>query len=177
MLRSDERISRFSCNVSIAPADKAVKVNEPDKDAEKIGVIGFNRSALPSRATCRRWLSALAYSDQTMTTTPESKTMMTNQAKTMRDVVAELRQHSVGALLELFEIDVAIGEVTLNARLLSAAMREFLAEIEQVASGGAPSDRLQALAKYARSATQMADGQARALEELKGGFDAWGIVP
>lgn len=112
-----------------------------------------------------------------MTTTPESKTIMTNQTKTMRDVVAELRQHSVGALLELFELDVAIGEMVLNAQLLSAAMREFVAEIEQLASAEASTIRLQALAKYARSATQTAEGQATALEQLKGGIDAWGIVP
>lgn len=111
-----------------------------------------------------------------MTTTPESKTIMKNQTSTMREVVAELREHSVGALLELFELDVAVGEMAFNARLLSAAMREFVAEIEQVASAQAPAGRMQALAKYARSAAQTAEGQATALEQLKGGLDAWGIV-
>jgi hypothetical protein len=111
-----------------------------------------------------------------MTTTPESKTM-TKETRTMRDVVSELREHSVGALLELFELDVAIGEVALNARLVSATMREFLAQIEQVASAEAPPGRLEVLAKYVRSATQMTDGQAIALERLKAALDAWGLVP
>ena len=105
------------------------------------------------------------------------KGQMNNQSKTMREVVAEVREHSVGALLELVELDVAVGEVVLNAQLLSAAMREFSAEIEQLGREEMPAARLQALANYARSATQTAEGQVNALKQVKSGLDAWGIMP
>lgn len=104
---------------------------------------------------------------------------MTHQDKTMKAVVAELREHSVGALLELFELSVAVGETTLNAQRLSAAMREIAAEAVQLAEASAtPSAsarRLQWLAEFARTTSTTAEVHASALVELKRGLAVWGI--
>lgn len=103
---------------------------------------------------------------------------MTSQGKSMKDVVAELRRDSVGALVELFELDVAVGEIALNAHGLAAAVRELAAEAKQLATTpGVPSPaRLQALASYASSASTTAESQAMALAELRRGLAAWRIA-
>ena len=96
----------------------------------------------------------------------------------MKDVVAELRRESVGALLELYELDVAVGEITLSARGLCAAVRELAEEAQQLAKtpGLASPARFQALALYAGSASMTAEAQATALVELRRGLAAWSIA-
>ena len=102
---------------------------------------------------------------------------MTHENKTMKEVVAELRHHSVGALLELFELSVAVGETTLTAQRVSAAVREIAAEAAQLAgaSTDASARRLQWLAEFARTTSTSAEVQASALVELKRGLAEWGI--
>ena len=104
---------------------------------------------------------------------------MTNENKTMKDVVAELREQSVGALLDLFELDFAVGELALAAQRLSAAVREIAAEAAQLANAPAATspDRHQALAEYASNVSNTADAQAAALAELKRGLAGWNIAP
>ncbi|HXK20417.1 MAG TPA: hypothetical protein VNG33_21555 [Polyangiaceae bacterium] len=91
--------------------------------------------------------------------------------------MAELREHSVGALLELFELSVAVGETTLNAQRVCAAVRELAAEAAQLAeaSSSVPARRLQGLAEFARTTATTAELQASALVELKLGLADWGI--
>jgi len=103
---------------------------------------------------------------------------MNSQSKSMKDVVVELRQESVGALLELFELDFAVGEIALSALSLRAAARELAEEAEQLAKtpGVASPARLQALASYASRASTTAEAQATALAELKRGLAAWSIA-
>lgn len=103
---------------------------------------------------------------------------MTSESKSMKDVVVELRRESVGALLELFELDVAVGELGLGAHSLNAAIRELAEETQQLAKapGLASPARLQALAAYASSVSTNADAQKMALAELKRGLAAWCIA-
>ncbi len=103
---------------------------------------------------------------------------MTSQSKSMKDVVAELRRESVGALLELYELHVAVGEMTVSARGLYAAVRELAEEAKQLAQtpGLASPGRLQALASYASTASTKAESQAIALVELGRGLAAWSIA-
>ena len=102
---------------------------------------------------------------------------MDNQIKMMKDVVARLREESVGALLELFELDVAVGEMTLSASRLSAGFREVAAETALLADAPALASpkRLRNLADYARNLSANADAQAAALAELARGLTAWSI--
>jgi hypothetical protein len=93
----------------------------------------------------------------------------------MKDVVVELRRGSVGALLEIYEVTVAVGEVALSAHQLHAAVRELAEDVQQLGKspGVASPGRLQALALYASSA---AEAQATTLVDLKRGLDAWSIA-
>jgi hypothetical protein len=103
---------------------------------------------------------------------------MTSQCKSMRDVVAELRRESVGALLELYELDVAVGEITVSARGLYAALRELAEETAQLAGtpGLVSPGRLRALASQASNVSSKAESQALALVELGRGIAAWSIA-
>lgn len=102
---------------------------------------------------------------------------MSNHKKTMKDVVVDLRRDAVSALLELFELDVAIGEVRVGAHSLAAALHEIAAETLHLAE--TPSltteTRLRALAEHASNASRTADTQANALAELSKGLKAWSI--
>ena len=102
---------------------------------------------------------------------------MTSQSKTMKEVVAELRRESVSALLEIYELDVAVGELTLTAHQLRAAVRELAEEAQELAKtpGLASPGKLEAFALYARGASITAESQALALAELKQGLAAWSI--
>lgn len=75
--------------------------------------------------------------------------------------MAELRQHSFGALLELFELDAAVGEVALGAKGLSAAVREIAEEATQLASEPAKASPARASTRgLPRKVSQTAEEQA-----------------
>jgi hypothetical protein len=100
---------------------------------------------------------------------------MANQTETMQAVVARLRQEGAAALLDFFELHVAIGELVFAAQSLSAAVREIAEESAQLAStpGLASLGRLRALADYARTTSSTAEAQSVALGEIKRGLDGW----
>lgn len=105
--------------------------------------------------------------------------IMNSPGKTMKDVVAELRRGSVGALLELFELDVALGEVTLAAQSVAAAVQQMADEAQglvrapQLATG----ERLETLATCAKVASTITRAQLAALTELRSEVAGWGISP
>lgn len=105
--------------------------------------------------------------------------MTYTNCKTMKEVVSQLREGSAEALLELFELHVALGEVMLNAQVLSAVATEIASEITQLADAPelASSQRLRELAKAAAKTSEVVDGQSRALAEMQRGLDAWSIAP
>jgi hypothetical protein len=97
----------------------------------------------------------------------------------MKEVVARLREDSVEALLEVFELDVAVGELVLAAQTLAALANDLAGEAAQLADTPllASSARLRSLADGARRASETAQTQAGSLLQLKYGLDAWNIVP
>lgn len=98
--------------------------------------------------------------------------------KTMKEVVSQLREGASEALFELFELHVAVGELVLNAQVLSAVAKELATESGQIADRPelALSERLRDLAKAATKTSEVIDGQTRALGELQRGLDAWNIA-
>lgn len=102
---------------------------------------------------------------------------MTKHNKTMKDVVAALRRESAGALLELFELDVAVGELVLINQRLCANLRELAEDADQLAKapGLVSPARLVALAATASSTSATAVDQTTAFDELKRGLAAWSI--
>lgn len=105
------------------------------------------------------------------------ETTMTKHNKTMKDVVAALRRESAGALLELFELDVAVGELVLINQRLCANLRELAEDADQLAKapGLVSPARLVALAATASSTSATAVDQTTAFDELKRGLAAWSI--
>lgn len=103
---------------------------------------------------------------------------MDSQGKGMKDVVAELRRESVAALLELFELDVALGEITLSAQSVSASLEEMAEQAQQLAltPGLVSPQRLEVLAAAAKVASSLASSQLAALTELKRELDRWAIA-
>ena len=97
--------------------------------------------------------------------------------KTMKAVVADLRRDSVGALLELFELDVALGEVTLAAQSVAAAVDEIAEEAQALVTTPhlGPAQRLETPAACAKVASSLARSQFAALTELRRGVAGWGI--
>jgi hypothetical protein len=104
---------------------------------------------------------------------------MSDHCKTMKEVVARLREDGVEALLEIFELDVAVGELTLSALGLAARLSEVAGELDQLAGSPplASPARLRSLADSTRKASDGAQAQASILLELKHGLDAWSITP
>ena len=103
---------------------------------------------------------------------------MTNPPQSMRAVVAALRQIGAPALLEIMELQIAVGEMELGAQSLRAAVREIAAESADLsaAPGLVSPARLRALADYAGKANATAEQQAAALQEIKGGLAAWNLA-
>src|SRR5690242_2746587 len=99
-------------------------------------------------------------------------------SKTMQEVVSQLRDGGAEALLELFELHIAVGELVLNFRLLSAVASEIAIDCSELASAPelATSERLRELAKGAAKTSDVIDGQAKALFEIQRGLDAWNIA-
>ncbi|HKY34649.1 MAG TPA: hypothetical protein VJN18_01810 [Polyangiaceae bacterium] len=99
--------------------------------------------------------------------------------KTMKEVVAQLRAGASEALLELFELHVAVGEVTFNTQVLSAAAVEVATEAMQLADApeSASRERLRELAKVATQMSEVVSGQSRAFDQIQRGLDAWEIAP
>lgn len=98
--------------------------------------------------------------------------------KTMKDVVSYLREVAAGALLELFELHIAMGELTFNAQVLSATAAAIAEEINQLADAPelASRERLRELAKAASKTSEVVDAQAKAFAEIQRGLDAWNIA-
>jgi hypothetical protein len=103
---------------------------------------------------------------------------MITSGMSMKDVVAVLRRDAVGCLLELYELDVAVGELVVSGSGLRAALQELAGEARQLAdlTGAVPSERLRALTTYAVSASSNGDAHARALQDLERGLNAWSIA-
>jgi hypothetical protein len=101
---------------------------------------------------------------------------MTNHERTMKEVVAGLRERSADALAELHELDFAVHEMVTTAHRLAAALREIAGEAEQLAQAGslAPK-RLVCLRDYARLASVTAAGHAGAFSQLELGIKSWGL--
>jgi hypothetical protein len=100
------------------------------------------------------------------------------EKKTMNEVVAELRQESVGALLELFELHVAVGEIALATQTLAAGVRELAAETAALADSPqlASPDRLGNLATFARKVCGTAEAELTAIDQLRQGLATWDIT-
>lgn len=96
----------------------------------------------------------------------------------MKEVVSQLREGSAEALLELFELHVAMAELGGNVQVLSAAAEAIAAEITLLADAPnlASRERLRGLANAATKASAVMAGQARGVSDLLGVIDAWGIV-
>lgn len=98
--------------------------------------------------------------------------------KKMKDVVSQLRQGAAEALLELFELHIAVGELALNVQVLSALAVEVAAECTELAEAPEPGSR-ERLRELASAATKMKDattGQRLAFEQIQRGLDAWDIA-
>jgi hypothetical protein len=97
----------------------------------------------------------------------------------MEDVVRDLREHSVGALLELFELHVAFGEVLLTAQALAPAFREIAFEMDCLAEdpSAATPLRLEKIKTRVSQLADIADAHLGALREIKAGLDAWKLAP
>ena len=104
--------------------------------------------------------------------------MTYTNCKTMKEVVAQLREGPAEALLDLFELHVALGELVLNAQVLSAVATEIATEITQLASAPelASSERLHELAKAATKTSEVMDCQSRTLSKVQRGLEAWNIA-
>ncbi len=100
------------------------------------------------------------------------------EGKTMREVVAQLRAGAAEALLELFELHIALGELVLNAQVLSAVTAEVAEEMGRFAGEAEPTsrERLQEVAKVASKASGVAELQAKALSEIQRGLEGWNIT-
>ena len=98
--------------------------------------------------------------------------------KTMKEVVSQLRNGAAEALIELFELHISVGELMLNAQVLSAVARELATEFMQLADAPVLTsiERLQEVAKAAAKTSEVVDGQYRALGEIQRGLDAWNIT-
>jgi hypothetical protein len=98
--------------------------------------------------------------------------------KTMKEVVAELRERSVDALLELFELHVAVGEVALAAQTLAAGATEIAAETTALADSPqlVSPERLQNLAIFSRKVSYTAEAQLSAIDQLRQGLTGWEIA-
>lgn len=103
---------------------------------------------------------------------------MVGSSNSMKDVVAELRRDPTGALLDLFELDVAVGELALSGAALCVAVRELAREARHMAesSGALAPDKLVAFAASASNTSASAEAHARALAEVQRGLSEWSIV-
>ena len=102
---------------------------------------------------------------------------MTNDERTVKGVVAGLRDRGAEALAELHELDFAVEEMVATAHRLAAAMREIVGEVEQLALArtGAPAERLANLRDYTRLVSATAAGHAGALRQLELGIKSWDL--
>jgi hypothetical protein len=100
------------------------------------------------------------------------------EKKTMKEVVAEMREESVGALLELFELHIAVGEIALATQSLTARVHELAAETAALADSPqlASPDRLRKLAIFARKVCGTAEAELTAIDQLKQGLATWDIT-
>lgn len=98
-----------------------------------------------------------------------------NDCGTMKQVIARLRGGAADALHEIAELEAAVRELLLSAHRVAGAAREIAAEAQQLSAMSSPAspERQRALASYAQSTSVAADGQARALEELKRAIEDW----
>jgi hypothetical protein len=99
--------------------------------------------------------------------------------KTMKEVVSQLREGAAEALLELFELHIAMGEVTDNAQVLSAAAERIAEEIAELAKAPefSSSGRLRELAAFAVKTREIVEGQSKTFAEIQRNVDAWHIAP
>jgi methyl-accepting chemotaxis protein len=99
--------------------------------------------------------------------------------KKMKDVVSQLRAGAAEALLELFELHIAVGELAVNLQVLSAVAVEVATECTQLADGSesVSRERLLELANAATKMKEATNGQLLAFEQMQRGLDAWNIVP
>ena len=104
--------------------------------------------------------------------------MTHSKPKTMKEVVAQLREDAAEALLEVFELHIAVGELAQNAQILSAVIAEFAAEAAKLADAPefASGEHLRELAKAAAKTSDVVNGQATALAQIQHGLDAWDIT-
>lgn len=102
---------------------------------------------------------------------------MSNHERTVKEVVAGLRERGAEAMAELHELDFAVHEMVTTAHRLAAALREIAGEAEQLAQAGslAPGERLVCLRDYARLASVTAAGHAGAFSQLELGIKSWGL--
>lgn len=99
--------------------------------------------------------------------------------KTMKAVVAQLRECAPEALLDLLELHVAVGELAFNLQLVSAVATELASELAEVAGARAlvSGARLQEVAKVAAKTSEIVDRQSQAIAEIQRRLDTWNIAP
>lgn len=99
-------------------------------------------------------------------------------SKTMREVVSHLRRTAAEAMLELFELHIAVNEVVLNFQVLSAVASELAAESNELAGTPelATAERLRELASAAAKTSDVVTGQCKAIAEIQRGIDGWNIT-
>ena len=96
-----------------------------------------------------------------------------------KDVVSQLRAGAAEALLKLFELHIAVGEIALNVQVLAAATAEIATESAQLAGApeSASSERLLDLASATTKMKAATNGHRLAFEQIQRDLDAWNIVP
>jgi hypothetical protein len=96
----------------------------------------------------------------------------------MRSVVALLRENGAEALAELFELHIAISELTLNAHVLVAVAVELAKQTTEISASleCPPREQLQEVAKAAAKVSEVLDGQTKVLDQIQRGLDSWSIT-
>src|SRR5262245_41916992 len=96
--------------------------------------------------------------------------------RTMREVVAELRNDNAEALLELYEFEYAMSEVHRNLEALASALRELEPSVAQLADAKLSTDTAQHVVQHASFAARRAEQIAAAFREFCRGLTGWGIT-